>query len=71
MGKQKLIITSFHKSTKRSYLQRMNNNKVVSMNKSKKYGFDYWDGKRKFGYGGYKYIPGRLTPLAKKNYQNI
>ena len=35
MGKQKLIITSFHKSTKRSYLQRMNNNKVVSMNKSK------------------------------------
>ncbi|MEC8074345.1 MAG: class I SAM-dependent methyltransferase [Pseudomonadota bacterium] len=66
MGKQKLIITSFHKSTKRSYLQRMNNNKVVSMNKSKKYGFDYWDGKRKFGYGGYKYIPGRLTPLAKK-----
>ena len=24
------------------------------------------DGPRKFGYGGFKYIPGRLTPLANK-----
>jgi cyclopropane fatty-acyl-phospholipid synthase-like methyltransferase len=33
---------------------------------SKKYGHDYWDGNRKFGYGGYKYIPGRWEQVAKK-----
>ena len=33
---------------------------------SKKYGYDYWDGNRKFGYGGYKYIPGRWKEVAKK-----
>ena len=26
---------------------------------AKKYGKNYWDGNRKFGYGGYKYIPNR------------
>ena len=25
---------------------------------------DYWDGDRKYGYGGYKYIPGRWKPVA-------
>ena len=33
---------------------------------AKKYNRDYWDGPRKFGYGGFKYLHGRLTPLAKK-----
>jgi ubiquinone/menaquinone biosynthesis C-methylase UbiE len=33
---------------------------------AKKYEKDYWDGDRKYGYGGYKYIPGRLTSIAKK-----
>ena len=33
---------------------------------SKKYGYHYWDGDRKYGYGGYKYIPGYHTDLAKK-----
>ena len=32
----------------------------------KKYAYNYWDGNRKFGYGGYKYIPGRWQPVAKK-----
>lgn len=31
---------------------------------SKKYGFEYFDGDRKFGYGGYKY-DGRWIPVAK------
>ena len=30
-----------------------------------KYDFDYWDGDRKFGYGGYKYINNYWTPVAK------
>tara|TARA_B100001029_G_C14860711_1_gene338943 strand:- start:94 stop:666 length:573 start_codon:yes stop_codon:yes gene_type:complete len=32
---------------------------------SKKYSFDYWDGKRSYGYGGYKY-DGRWQAIAKK-----
>ena len=31
-----------------------------------KYGFEYWDGNRKYGYGGYRYIPGRWKDVAKK-----
>ena len=42
------------------------NDKVFAMKIAKKYGKQYWDGPRKFGYGGFKYIPGRLTPLANK-----
>ena len=34
------------------------------MIKSKEYGFEYWDGDRRFGYGGYKY-DGRWEVVAK------
>ena len=44
----------------------MNNNKVECMIEAKKYGENYWDGDRKYGYGGYKYMPGRWKPLAEK-----
>ena len=60
------FITKLHKSTSRNYLQRMMNEKVNCMKIAKKYGKDYWDGDRKFGYGGYKYIPGRWSNVAKK-----
>jgi ubiquinone/menaquinone biosynthesis C-methylase UbiE len=36
------------------------------MKVAKKYSYDYWDGNRMYGYGGYKFIPGRWTPIAKK-----
>ena len=63
---EKFFITKVHNSTKRNYIERMINNKVKCMKVAKKYSFDYWDGNRKFGYGGYKFIPGRWTPIAKK-----
>ena len=66
IGKLKKLITFNHKRTKRNYLERMINNKVKCMKISKKYGKDYWDGDRQFGYGGYKYIEGYHKPLAKK-----
>lgn len=44
----------------------MQNEKVKCMKVSKKYEFDYWDGDRKYGYGGYKYIKGRWSKVAKK-----
>ena len=66
MPKELSFLQKNHNSTKRDYLQRMQNNKVFCMGIAKKYEKDYWDGDRKYGYGGYKYIPGRLTSIAKK-----
>ena len=65
MGNLVDYVTSLHTSTKRSYLERMNDNKVECMIEAKKYGKDYWDGDRKYGYGGYKYIAGRWKPVAE------
>ncbi|MDC1356366.1 class I SAM-dependent methyltransferase [Pseudomonadota bacterium] len=66
----KNFVTSHHKSTKRDYISRMIDDKINCMKVSKKYGKDYWDGDRKYGYGGYKYIPGLWTNVAKKIIQD-
>ena len=66
MGKLLNIVTSLHKSTKRDYLARMIDDKVHCMKIAKQYGKDYWDGDRRYGYGGYKYMPGRWKPVAEK-----
>ncbi len=65
-NKELRFLRSNHISTKRNYLERMNDNKIICMLEAKKYGKNYWDGKRRFGYGGYRYIPNRLTKIAKK-----
>ncbi len=64
--KQINLVTNLHKKTKRNYLKRMLDNKVLCMKEAKKYSKNYWDGDRKFGYGGYKYIPGRWVNVANK-----
>jgi sporadic carbohydrate cluster protein (TIGR04323 family) len=66
IGKLKNYVTVNHKRTSRNYLERMNNNKIQCMLIAKKYGFEYWDGDRKYGYGGYKYIENYHFDLAKK-----
>jgi len=66
MGKLRDIVTSLHQSTERNYLARMTDDKVHCMKIAKQYGKDYWDGDRRYGYGGYKYIPGRWKSVAKK-----
>jgi SAM-dependent methyltransferase len=66
MKRELNLVTNLHVSTKRDYLGRMNDSKVEAMIVAKKYGYDYWDGERKFGYGGYKYIPGRWSSVASK-----
>ena len=71
MGKLVNFVTPLHKATERSYLDRMNDDKINCMITAKEYEFDYWDGNRRFGYGGYKFIPGRWRPVAEaliKNY---
>ena len=49
------LITINHKKTQRNYLKRMIDQKINTMKISKKYSYDYWDGNRKYGYGGYRY----------------
>jgi len=66
MGKLLNIVTHLHESSRRDYLARMVDNKVQCMKIAKKYGKDYWDGDRRYGYGGYKYIPGRWKPVAEE-----
>jgi ubiquinone/menaquinone biosynthesis C-methylase UbiE len=43
----------------------MVDDKVHCMLKAKEYERDYWDGDRRYGYGGYKYLPGRWKPVAE------
>tara|TARA_B100001250_G_scaffold412491_1_gene443836 strand:- start:2082 stop:2747 length:666 start_codon:yes stop_codon:yes gene_type:complete len=65
MGNLVDYVTSLHTATARSYIERMNDNKIECMIEAKKYGKDYWDGDRRFGYGGYKYLKGRWKPVAE------
>ena len=71
MGRLLEIVTPLHKATKRDYLARMNDDKVHCMVKAKEYEFDYWDGDRRYGYGGYKFIDGRWKPVAQALIDNM
>jgi len=65
VGFELSIVTTLHQATERDYLARMKNRKVACMRVAKEYGAEYWDGDRRYGYGGYKYIPGRWRPVAE------
>jgi SAM-dependent methyltransferase len=65
MGRLLNIVTPLHQQTKRDYVARMMDDKVHCMLKAKEYEGDYWDGDRRYGYGGYRYIPGRWKPVAQ------
>lgn len=57
--------TKIHKKTKRDYIARITDDKPEIIEKSKEYGFDYWDGDRKYGYGGF-YYDGRWRVVAEE-----
>jgi protein-L-isoaspartate(D-aspartate) O-methyltransferase len=58
------FISRLHKKTQRDYLARVNEYpKAEAIKIAKQYGFDYWDGDRKFGYGGFHY-DGRWRDVA-------
>lgn len=60
------FLSTLHKATTRDYLARVNEYpKAEAIRKAKKYDFDFWDGDRKFGYGGYSY-DGRWRPVAEE-----
>ena len=60
------FISELHTRTKRDYIQRVvEHDKALCATKAKQWDFDYWDGDRQYGYGGYKY-DGRWLSVAKK-----
>ena len=65
MGRLMDIVTPLHKRTQRDYLQRMIDSKVECMGVAKQYGKEYWDGDRRYGYGGYTY-DGRWEVVARR-----
>lgn len=65
MGTLRHILNPLHQSTTRDYIGRMINDKVTCMEKAKKYDYDYWDGDRATGYGGYRY-DGRWAAVANR-----
>jgi protein-L-isoaspartate(D-aspartate) O-methyltransferase len=59
------FINRVHKSTKRNYLERVCvHDKVECAEVAVQFGKDYWDGDRKYGYGGYRY-DGRWRAVAE------
>lgn len=65
MGCLRDFVTPLHTRTQRDYLARMVDDKVHCMRVAKEYGPDYWDGARRYGYGGYRY-DGRWKPVAER-----
>jgi SAM-dependent methyltransferase len=59
------FLTPLHKRTQRNYIGRVNEfPKAEAAKVAKQFEADYWDGDRKFGYGGFKY-DGRYRPMAE------
>lgn len=60
------FIAAVHKKTQRDYLGRVNEYpKAEAAKLAKKFDFDYWDGDRKVGYGGFRY-DGRWRAVAEQ-----
>jgi protein-L-isoaspartate(D-aspartate) O-methyltransferase len=58
------LLASIRGKSKRDYLARVNEfPKAEAAKKALQFGYDYWDGDRKFGYGGFKY-DGRWRSVA-------
>ena len=59
------FISRIHQATSRDYLGRViEHDKAECAEVAKQWGEAYWDGDRKFGYGGFKY-DGRWRPVAE------
>lgn len=59
------FVRKLHQSTKRDYLDRVvKHDKASCAEIATQFGKDYWDGDRRYGYGGYTY-DGRWRPVAE------
>ncbi len=58
------FLEKYQKSTTRDYLERVvKHDKAMCAPLAKQWGYDYWDGDRRYGYGGFNY-DGRWRPIA-------
>jgi protein-L-isoaspartate(D-aspartate) O-methyltransferase len=65
VGELVSFVTKLHTSTSRDYIERVTSHeKGACAEVAKKYGKDYWDGERQYGYGGYSY-DGRWEAVAR------
>lgn len=59
------FLEKYQKQTSRDYIGRVTaHDKSECAAVAKQWGYDYWDGERQFGYGGYSY-DGRWLPIAE------
>ncbi len=60
------FIQALSASTKRNYVQRVvEHDKAECAAVARQWGYDYWDGDRQYGYGGYRY-DGRWRAVAER-----
>jgi ubiquinone/menaquinone biosynthesis C-methylase UbiE len=60
------FIQAMHASTARDYIARVvENDKAKNAEVAGRFAQEYWDGDRRYGYGGYRY-DGRWAPFARK-----
>ena len=59
------FVGRLHTATKRDYVQRVvEHDKAECAEVAIRFGEDYWDGERRYGYGGYRY-DGRWRVVAE------
>lgn len=58
------LVQGLHTATRRDYMARLMDDKVACMKRAREFSRDYWDGDRRFGYGGYHY-DGRWKGVAR------
>jgi len=64
------FLEQLHESTSRDYIKRVqSHDKAHCAEFAKQWGYDYWDGDRQYGYGGYSY-DGRWRQIAEKMAQH-
>jgi len=60
------FVAELHSKTRRDYVARVvETDKAESATVAKQFGRDYWDGERRYGYGGYSY-DGRWRSIAER-----
>jgi len=60
------FVSDLHRRTGRDYRERVvRGDKAECAEVAKRFGPEYWDGDRRYGYGGYRY-DGRWAPVARR-----
>src|ERR1700682_5267821 len=66
LGERIDFTQALHTSTKRDYVARVVEfDKAACAEVASRFGQEYWDGERQYGYGGYRY-DGRWRPIAER-----